>query len=83
MNEKMRKTVTILLYSLRVHSKFVEEVNFLKWFIEAADLKSAAFYIKIRKMIMVYDNSSRKNTLALDQLKLKFGKKKKKKKNKN
>lgn len=44
----------------------MEEVNFLKWFIEVADLKSAKLYIKVRNMIMIYDNSSRKNTLALD-----------------
>ena len=71
--EKTRKFITILWYSLRNLVKESEELNYLYWFMENSDLKSAQVYLRIRKMIFLYISDSRRTISLLDNIHLKFG----------
>ncbi len=72
-DEKVRKSLSILWYSLRIRSKEYEELAYLHWFLENCDLRSASFYLKVRKLIFLYVQETRKNISLLDEIKLKFG----------
>ena len=72
--EKVKKTMSILWYSLKKLSNENQELNYLRWFMENSDLKSASFYLKVRKMILLYVPEIRKTVSLLDSIRMKFGK---------